>query len=681
MKKIRHAFLFPVLFSALMNLGCAQNNSLQKKYGNDALYFMALTELKSDEKNAIRLLKEAQKKSSPLISRKASEKLTELGTVQEKISACTELYKNFPDQDSLLIALKELFSRGEFSRVVQLSEKIDYKNCFNENAYYRLCAMFRKKDSRFETEFFEWCTVRPFQNFHHQLYGETFAFYDSVRWKILEFRNEVFTRNYVSSAKTAGEILSGENFAEFYVPQILSDAGKSFLYGTKNSAENAIFLDNARKFLPDDCKFFADFYAARLYEKSGAYETRAQNRFIQAMEESDSDENFDASLWYYFNSLLKISAAQTISAVKNFADKWRNPSYFDGFFETLSVRLLSLHLWDDFFSLADFLYGRASGEISAKFSYISARLIQENFIRLPKEKSAEEMQKFFLRATEGGDDLYYRFLAMNGLNFSAEKIQRNLENFGEKKIRQISTETERLLTGYADFGLAEILCAEYKKSAEKISLECAVKILEFLEQCGMEADSIRLASYRLFSPDKKIPAELFRLAFPRRFKEIVENSCADFSQPEWLLYGLIRSESFFNPDAVSSAGAIGLTQLMESTASDVARKLKFAEFDLKDPATNIRFGSFYLEELRRRLENSAILAVLSYNGGISRVRSWTKSARLEFGMQNLPNDLFLEAIPFSETRGYGRKVISAAAVYAYLYYDKNPATVVEEMMK
>ena len=106
-----------------------------------------------------------------------------------------------------------------------------------------------------------------------------------------------------------------------------------------------------------------------------------------------------------------------------------------------------------------------------------------------------------------------------------------------------------------------------------------------------------------------------------------------------------------------------------------------SKFYLTDISTNIRFGSFYLEELRRRLDGSSILAILSYNGGISRVRSWVKSANLEFGTSALPRDLFLEAIPFSETREYGRKVVSAAAMYGYLYYGLSTSQVVEEIMK
>ena len=75
------------------------------------------------------------------------------------------------------------------------------------------------------------------------------------------------------------------------------------------------------------------------------------------------------------------------------------------------------------------------------------------------------------------------------------------------------------------------------------------------------------------------------------------------------------------------------------------------------------------------------LAAFSYNGGISRVRSWIKSASIQFGAKKVPNDLFLEALPYSETREYGRKILSAAAMYGWLYYDLNPVKVAEEILK
>ena len=133
---------------------------------------------------------------------------------------------------------------------------------------------------------------------------------------------------------------------------------------------------------------------------------------------------------------------------------------------------------------------------------------------------------------------------------------------------------------------------------------------------------------------------------------------------------MVRSESFFDPDIQSSAGAIGLTQLMEFTGSDIARKLKVQNYELTDPETNLHFGIYYLSELIRRCDGSLLQGFFSYNAGITRVRRWVQSSMIEFGKkEKMPVDLFLETVPYAETREYGRKLAGAAAMYAYLYND------------
>lgn len=678
MKKLRVFISCLIVLVSFTGFGCAQNNSLQKKYGKDSAYFMALLSLENgDQRQAERLLKQAEKNASPLVARRSMEKLSQLGNVQERISRSCALYKKFPDEETKLAAAKELFKNKEYARAVRITEKTDLKNCPNETAYYRLASMQKKNDSRFSKEFFDWCTSRAFSDFHYKLFCETFAAGKTEQPDAIQLRADIFTKNYAAACSNAKLVLKNE---DFLLPQILSDAGKAFLYGSGSYFSNAAYLDSIKKNLPDDCKFYASFYAGRLYDKADSYKTRALSRFVSAMQESLSGKDFDNALWYYFNCLLKISIPRTIDAIDQYKDKWKNPSYFDDFFETLSVRLLSLHAWNEFFKTADLIYGKASPEISAKFSYISARLIQENFIKPSAEKQNEE-QRLFSQALQSGSDLYYRFLAIKNLELDQSKAEEAVFSAGNKKEIQPDAEAERLLLGYADFGLKDYIYPEYQMLQDKIGIECAEKAAEFLGACGKEQESIRIASRRLFSRDGPFQKKLLELSFPQYFKESVQKSCRDFSQPEYLLYGLIRSESFFNPNAKSSVGAKGLTQLMEGTAADIARKLKVAQFDLADSATNIRFGSFYLEELRRRLDGSSILAVLSYNGGISRVRSWVKSAELEFGTSSLPKDLFLEAIPFSETREYGRKVVSAAAMYGYLYYGLSTSQVVEEIMK
>ena len=109
--------------------------------------------------------------------------------------------------------------------------------------------------------------------------------------------------------------------------------------------------------------------------------------------------------------------------------------------------------------------------------------------------------------------------------------------------------------------------------------------------------------------------------------------------------------------------------------------MKIDNANITDPQTNIRVGTYYYSSLVNRLDDSDILALFAYNAGITRVRRWLQSSRVGLGLfKNLSSDLFLETIPISETRNYGRKVIQSAAIYAWLYYDKNPCDIIDEMM-
>jgi len=109
---------------------------------------------------------------------------------------------------------------------------------------------------------------------------------------------------------------------------------------------------------------------------------------------------------------------------------------------------------------------------------------------------------------------------------------------------------------------------------------------------------------------------------------------------------------------------------MPSTAADIAKKLKVTDYSLTDPEINIKFGAYYLAEMIRRSDNRIMPACFAYNAGISRVRSWQRQA------QDLSEDLFLESLEYEETREYGRKILSAAAVYGALYYSEAPEDIV-----
>jgi len=188
------------------------------------------------------------------------------------------------------------------------------------------------------------------------------------------------------------------------------------------------------------------------------------------------------------------------------------------------------------------------------------------------------------------------------------------------------------------------------------------------------ADILRLASYGLGNSEYSYRKDIQKALYPRFYEDKVTDKAGKYKIPEYFIYSLIRTESYFDDDVYSSAGAIGLCQLMEETAADVAKKKKIDEYDLLDADTNMDFGIYYLENLISRLDGNAMDAFLSYNCGITRVRRWKEDFIL------LPNDLFLEIVPIEETREYGKKILTAACLYGNLYYEKTFTEVLNQLL-
>jgi soluble lytic murein transglycosylase len=136
--------------------------------------------------------------------------------------------------------------------------------------------------------------------------------------------------------------------------------------------------------------------------------------------------------------------------------------------------------------------------------------------------------------------------------------------------------------------------------------------------------------------------------------------------PQWSI-AVARQESAFMTDARSGAGALGLMQLMPATAKQTAHRhgVRYsAANDLIDPYKNIKLGTAYLGNMFRRFSNNRILASAAYNAGPSRVKRWLNPA--------LPLDVWIETIPFTETRNYVQNVLMFASIYSRRLNLKQP---------
>jgi soluble lytic murein transglycosylase len=161
-----------------------------------------------------------------------------------------------------------------------------------------------------------------------------------------------------------------------------------------------------------------------------------------------------------------------------------------------------------------------------------------------------------------------------------------------------------------------------------------------------------------------VPQEILRAYYPLEYGEEIRAYSAEQGVPAWLVAGVIRQESAFNPRATSHAGARGLMQLMPDTARETARRLgiPYRTEDLYDPQVSLRLGTAYLRELIDDFHGNWELALAGYNGGPNRIsRLW------QAGGPGARLDDFVENLGLDESRSYVKRILVLADSYRQLY--------------
>lgn len=160
--------------------------------------------------------------------------------------------------------------------------------------------------------------------------------------------------------------------------------------------------------------------------------------------------------------------------------------------------------------------------------------------------------------------------------------------------------------------------------------------------------------------DRTIAEHDFTLRYPLPYIHVLSKQARLQKLDEALVFGLVRQESRFIADAKSSAGASGLMQLMPSTAQRVSKKIGMKKFDLSRlgrPEVNAALGSYYLRHVLDGFGGNPALAAAAYNAGPGRARRWCDARPLE-------GAIYVETIPFAETRQYVKKVMANTVYYA-----------------
>ena len=203
----------------------------------------------------------------------------------------------------------------------------------------------------------------------------------------------------------------------------------------------------------------------------------------------------------------------------------------------------------------------------------------------------------------------------------------------------------------------------------QVSTKTRLEIALVCKRWGWAAGTIQALAHEQFW------SRALDLRFPMPHRALVHKEARRTGMPKHWLYGVMRRESAFMEGVRSPAGALGLMQLMPHTAHRAARQLQLrhpSTWDLLKPSLNIRLGAYYLQKVYRLNNKRLVLALASYNAGAQQVKRWLSQAAV------YEPDIWVETIPFVETRRYVRGVLFYITIYQYKL--ENTASRLETIM-
>ena len=165
--------------------------------------------------------------------------------------------------------------------------------------------------------------------------------------------------------------------------------------------------------------------------------------------------------------------------------------------------------------------------------------------------------------------------------------------------------------------------------------------------------------YKTFHIEEKI----LKQVYPIKYETYINKYSKELGIDPLLTLAIIKTESNFKEDVSSKSGAIGLMQLMESTAEEQAKKIgvEYTKENLVEPETNIQLGLSYFDTLLTHFNENYVLAFAAYNAGLGNVEKWIEQGLITKDGKGVEN------IPFPETNMYVRKIIRNYKMYQELY--------------
>ena len=466
----------------------------------------------------------------------------------------------------------------------------------------------------------------------------------------------------------------------------------------------------------DEKLWISGYYLARLLQVSNR-EQLAGIIFLNLTENAPSNGDADSALWYWMDitmrriadtatdeldsadsSILRSKRSLEIAALLEASQRWKNPSFFDDILDRFTRTILKEKNHGDILALNLLLADRISTSMKTRWLYLCGRLIEEGLAvpqsALQVDQNAENVQNSVRQELSAQDrqfaanpyferilamdssDEYYRTMASWRLGRDIPFLKSIPQNPDGSRASILTASTNgkaiaengyseklKLVKNYLLYDLDEIAAATATSLIGSIDSQTLAGLAFDLSSENQHYEALRLAREAIYRGAASQYPGLYALLYPKAWNEPVRQFAESMHVPEALLYGIIRSESAFNPRAVSSSGAVGLTQLMPATAHETAVGLKMSNYSLTSPEDNLKIGLTYYSYMLARFNNKPMRAMFAYNAGPGRMTAWNKESG------ELPDDILLEALHLAEPKQYTKNIILAALAYGKIHYN------------
>ncbi|MCL2294331.1 MAG: lytic transglycosylase domain-containing protein [Spirochaetes bacterium] len=511
------------------------------------------------------------------------------------------------------------------------------------------------------------------------------------------------SRSYFRGALRFFQIVLESDSREmfFQYPDLINDLGRAFQFAASTNEGLELFLRWEREIAgvhsseTSGIRYRLLFNAAQIARQRGLVE-QAIDLFEQALALAPNSAQINACIWRILDLAIRRGPVFFISKLEQYVNKLHDVAYLDAILDRFSRELLLQRDWNNMLRTFQIIQHLENSLSVSRYAWIIARAIEEKYL------SAEELQQaaavinalanedlamaykrivfnngdtsFYIRSVMAA---YYRSVsaAALGKNFfiTRERVRRN-----PRRNARAGTPSPALefFLGFFDNNAARFVPRYIRDMESLLTADELRTIAASLVDAGLYVYAIRLAASYTGRDGHILNRQDMEFLYPASsYRGLIERFAREYGLDPAIFFGLIRTESAFQRAIVSHAGAIGLSQLMPSTAEDMANRIRRSggpdyflrrdsrgRLNFTDPELNLHIGAFYLNHLIERFDDT-LLALLAYNGGQGRVRRWWNAS-------NLPPDLFMETIEIRETREYGRRVLGAAAIYRALYFTK-----------